>query len=594
MASVAWSLPAERELWTDICAPRGAETHPDALYWFVRIAWGVEWFFRGTGKRRWFVDRVHKPFLRWLQGQVLAWKANRQAGGNDLWLVGVVLPRGFGKTVTATKAAALWSHLDEPNMTTALGSEVHPKAKDFLKPIKEVLVGNSFSWFAWLYGSWDGKAVNRAWADDRIEHAYRGMTALSEPSFDTFGTEKGITGYHPLMVVQDDPLSATKLRQEGGAWLVQVKKAFGAIFKAVSTDGFIMLVGTRYLIDDVIGDAISFDKGEGVATWDGMACPHADVAEHVGKGKWHVYFLQGRDRNNKTTFEEGEPVLPEVWTHERMKLDEKKDSADFSAQIMNLPASGEHMPLTQDQIATMRVKRDDLPPIEYATIHCDIAYKDEESAGRGDENVISTWLHPVRQTGIVYFDGAKRSRDWRSEDFLDALVSTCMDLRRRMIRIRVITCDRNPGGQRNLWKNSVLAALGGARLRQCDVVEIHRSEGKNERLRLGASYWVEGYVRLIEDAAERPRLEFEMANIGYVKPKDLGDASVDVFGDEKKGHDWWRKPDFGSGNDPDEGAYVQQPGDDALRALSRPVSTQEMLDRYDEQFPQFAPPEARY
>lgn len=600
MARVEWSLEAERELWAGLCSPNGLVdgtgkryTDPDALWNFVNVAWGAHWYIQSTGAVSWLVARVHKPFLGWLQEQILAWKVSRRAGEVKLSLIGVVLPRGFGKTVTATKAAALWSHLDEPNMTTALGSEVHPKAKDFLKPLKEVMHGtNPYSWFTWIYGNWYNR--DREWTIDKVEHGYRTMTGISEPSFDTFGTEKGITGYHPLMLIIDDPLSRTKLREGGGEWLKQVKTGFRAAFKAVSTNGLVMLVGTRYLIDDVIGEAFSRTKGYGIKSWDGLPCPYGDLSEHIGEGGWKVYFLQGRDKRDISRYEKGEPVLPEVWPHDRMEQEETIDSADFNAQIMNLPASGEHMPFERWQLESMRIKRADLPPIEYATIHCDLAYKSEKRRKVGDENIISVWLHPLARTGVVYFDGARRSITWRAEDFNDNLISVLRSLKGRMLRVRVITADRNPGGQGGLWSRSVAQAVEGAGLRVPEIVEMTRDKGKDDRLRLSAGFWAEGYVRLIEDAENRARLEEEMLNIGYIKPKDLSDASCDVWGDEKKGYDWYRKADYGMGLANDEGAYPIQPGDEFLRAFSRRPNEGEMKEMYDEQYPHLAPPEPMF
>lgn len=595
---VQWSLDAERELWRDVMAPKGLDTHPDALWWFARLGWGIDPFIRETGGIRWFYEPVHRPFLRWLQNQIIEWKESRRAGNVELWQVGVVLPRDFGKTVTATKIAMLWMHLDEPNMSTVIGSEVHPKAKDFLKPVKEVVRGtNPYAWFCWLFGQWYDP--RREWSYERFEHAYRTATGLSEPSFDTFGVDKGITGYHPLAVVFDDPISRNKLRDTGGAWLKSVQIAHDAVFPAVRKDGFYMLVGNRYLIDDIIGKALADD---GVLSWDGMPPNDPELAKKIGSGRWRVYYLQARDHMNTTNYEQGEPVLPCVWSHKRLLQEEARDASDYAAQLDNDPATGEHMPLVKEQVATMRIActaacpkdcspRQHLPAIEYATVHCDTAYRTEDRRRKGDTNVIAVWLHPASRNGIVYFDGAKMDATWRAEDFNDELVKTMLELRRRMIRVRVITADKNPGGLSGLWTSSVKQALEGARIRVPDIIEINRKTGKDDRIRAAAALWVEGYVRLLEDAQNRARLEYEMLRVGFVKPRDLSDCSADVFGDEDKDElHWWYRPYYAmGGRDPNEGDYPISPGDEDLKGFGGRIGDLELMKRYDEQHPNLAP-----
>jgi hypothetical protein len=514
----------------------------------------------------------------------------------------IILPRGFGKTLVTTKAAMLWIHLDDPDASTAIGSEVQPKAQAFLKPIKKVMQGQDpNAWFSWLYGLWYNP--EREWSQDKVEHAYRQSVGISEPSFDTWGVDKGLTGYHPDVVVFDDPISANKLRQGGDSWLRAVQRAHDAIEPAVKTNGLYILVGTRYLVDDILGKAL---KDDGVKSWDGMPSQDTDLMSDIGKGTWRVYYMSGRDVANTTNFPEGEPTLPEVWFHAKMKRYEKRDPEGYASQVLNDPTTGEHMALTQEQVETMRIKctpscpagcfpRQHLPLIEYATVHCDTAYKSPERRGKGDDNVIAVWLHPASRNGTVYFDGAKRDKTWRSEDFNDQLIYTLSDLKRRMIRVRVITADKNPGGQSGLWKTSVIQAIEGARLRVPDIQELNRSEGKTERIMVASNYWAEGHVKLVYDAPQRERLEYEMVRVGKLKSGiDLSDACADVFGSERPGQDWYHKAQTQSGFDPDEGAFPRQPGDEILKNWRGPLLDSDVDKLYDDQHPELAPPDERW
>jgi hypothetical protein len=303
-------------------------THPESLWWFVNIAWGVEWYIREGNEIRWIQERVHKPYLLWLQKQLLEWKESRKTGKVVRFRVASIIPRGFGKTVTSTKAASLWTHLDEPNMTTTIGSETHEKAQEFFGPIKEVMKGiNPTSWFSWLYGVWYDR--EREWNNVQCVHGYRRSTALTEPSFGTFGVDTGITGYHPLQVWWDDPISANKLSDNH---LKNVEKAFGATWFAARTDGFVGLVMTRYSDRDPAGDAFS-GRGEGVCEWAGM--PPIDGRIKVKpEGKWRVYFLQSRDTRDVTEeYPRGRPVLPEVWSNEELVSREDTKPEEYSSQL---------------------------------------------------------------------------------------------------------------------------------------------------------------------------------------------------------------------------------------------------------------------
>jgi len=587
-----WDLQAERELWAAICAPQGLiddqgvrYTHPESLYWFVAIAWGAEWYIRSTGEQRWFVRDVHLPYLQWLQKQILEWKASRRAGNSEaseLWQVGIIIPRGFGKTVTSTKAAMLWSHLDEPNMSSYIGSEIHDLAKKIFDPVRKVLEGqNPDSWFPWLYGVWK---TDRKWDDEQIVHGYRRATALSEPSVGTFGVDRGITGHHPLQVWWDDPLSANKLRKDG-KWLDTVLTAFDASFNAVRTDGFIAFVLTRYLDNDVAGSGMEDD---GIKSWDGM--PNTDSRIPVGTGHWRIYFLQARDTLDTAVYSRGRPILPTVWSDARLTRWEDRNPEDYANQAMNDPTTGEHMPLTKEQIDSLYIPRAAMRdiPIEYATLHLDTAFKEDQQE-KGDYSVISVWLHDMRNNGMVYFDRSVFSNGWRVEQFNDELVAVMFDLRKRNIRVRMITDEPEPGGKLGSWKALVQQAIRGAGLRYVEIKQIPRQGTKKIiRIKTAAGFWAEGYVRLPVDYDQNLRpilkstpglteLRDEMLRIGKSTHDDHADAAADVF---REGI--WRPPIF-LGNEGNGGRSPVQPGDTALKEFGQPLTNEEVRELYDDQ-----------
>lgn len=554
-----WNLDAERELLADACVPG---RHEHSLWNFVRFAAG--WHYRCLEPEQvyWLSETVHKPWLDWAEGIILAWKMRRRskASPERVQVVDCV-PRGHGKSNLLTKCLPIYTMLDEPNISWYIGSETHPKAKKFLAPIKSILDGSDpFARFAWLYGNWC--SPERDWNQEEIITAYRTSIGTSEPSIGTFGVETGITSKHPLGLIYDDPISEEKLR-EGGNWLALAIKSLDSIYPALRPDSLIWLIGTRYLDRDPIGYSL---ESEGVRDWFG----HPPL-ETYKPGAWHVHFLQARDRLNTTNYPEGEPILPELFTHDSLLRYENKNPQEYAAQMMNDPSTGEHMEMTKDQIEKMRIERKDVPAIEYATIHLDTAFKDDERRGKGDYNAIVVWLHDLRPTGIVYLDRVLRSKNWRMEDFHTHLIRIMYDLKRRGIRIRAITDEKEMGGKRGVYLQHLQQAISGAGLRMVEILQFNRAGTKKVlRIREAAGYWVDGFVRLPRDTEGMDALILEMLKIGRSPNDDCADAAADVFRPEV----WRGRSSTGTDGQP---ILPTQPGDDVLKGRVE-QELQEMIE----------------
>lgn len=610
MAAIKWDLEAERDLWTAICAPNSwhaedgvtPETHPDALWHFVALCWGTEWYFRKRkGEIRWLQERVHKPLVHWLQHHILRWLKLRSEGSDDRYYIAVIWPRQFGKTVLATKATSLWTHLADPDMSTLYFSATHPLSKSILQSVQEIISGkNRMSWFTWLYGNWYDQ--NRKWDRGECVHAYREMTSLSEPSFDTTGVEIGMTGYHHDQHIIDDPIYANKLR-EGGTYMTTVHTAVDACYNALKPNGLMLMDLTRYLDDDVAG---RHHKREGVATWSGMKCPNMTLFEKVpmGQGTWHINFWQTEDE------ETGLPTLPEVYNARKIAEHKKRDPEDYACQQQNNPGSGEHAPLVERQIHDIYVDYRILRGFgnaivrPVASIHIDTAFKKKESIGHGDDSAIVVWLHDERTNGLIYLDTdlLRASNEWRAEDFHAQLIRVCMNLRMRGIPIKCLTDETAGGGKGDVYLSVLKAVLNGAGF----LIPIHQiprqGTRKRSRIRQSAIHWAEGYVRILvhRDCTcpmDLPSIECkhwkpsptaltmfnQMLRIDAVEHDDLADAAADVFIEQPR---IWRRPVslswMGAG---EEGAFPIQPSDDYTKR--NPLS-QQMLDQISETEREFA------
>lgn len=507
-----WSLDEERELWADICRRD--------FWWFFQTAWGARSYMADHPNDRWIAPRVHRPICRWLQSHVEDWERNRAQGNKNRKKLALVIPRSFGKTVTATKALSLWAQVRNPDLSSYIGSEVLTKAIDFLRPIKSVMDGSDHhSWFTWLYGNWF--SPERIWTHGSVVHAARRVLGRSEPSFGTWGVEGGITGAHPDWGCFDDPLSEEKLK-ESGSWLATVNQSMAALRPAFRTDSFFMLSLTRYRDNDVAG---TYFKLEGVKSWNGHPPTNTDFAIRED-GEWDVYFLQAYNAD-------GTAVLPEVWPLKELRKYESTRPAEFAAQMMNEPGSGEHMELTAEQVAQLWIDKTELPSQLILTLHLDTAFKLQKTRGQGDESVYELWGHDPRGNGDVYYLEGYGSPNWRIEEYVDRLVQLAQRLKTDGKRIRLMTDDKEMGGKAGTWVNVLKSYFHGAGLTMPPLMQLTR-QGTNKivRMREAAGFWVDGHVKLVRGAPGVDRLIHQMVRLGVSGHDDWADAAADVFAKE--------------------------------------------------------------
>jgi len=553
-----WPLEDERILLADSCVP-GRNEH--SLWNFVRFAAG--WHYRAQAREAagkglyWLTNDVHRPFIDWLQRQIDEWMQSRKQGKQERFQVLAWLLRGFGKTNLVTTCLSAYIMLDDPDLASYIGSETHPKAKEFLTSIKPMLDGSDpHCLFTWFYGNWYN--ADRTWSLDSLVTAHRHSPSIKEPSIGTFGVETGIVGKHPQLLIYDDPISDEKLKDGGSNWLTNAISSLDAIHPCLTNDSLFILIGTRYLQHDVIGTVL---ENEGVDSWDGHN-PPAGTPFHPD-GSWRVYFLQGRDVTDTKEFPEGRPVIPKTWSHAALKAYEAKNPARYRAQIMGDPMNEKASELTPDFIESLFIERKDLPPIEYATIHLDTAFKLDTRKRRGDYNVIEVWLHDAAPTGCVNFDGAKIGRDWSGEEFDRQLINVMQDLKRRHIRIRAITDEPEPGGKRGLYLRHLQDIIRAAGLRIPEIFQFNRAGTiKEVRIHEAGGFWIERLVRLIRGAENvhmlTDQMRLAMIDIRMCRHDDLADASADVFRPEI-----YRGRRYGQD---DEAPFAPtQPGDDVLK-----------------------------
>jgi hypothetical protein len=597
----SWSLEAERDIWRAVCAPNhwhGPDgvtpaTHKESLWWFLNFGWGAREYLRAhPSEPQWLYKPIHHPYCAWLQHHILRWKALSIAQGEpEQYRILSLLPRGYGKTVSATKCAALWSHLDDPKMTTLIASATGDLSEDIMGSIAAIMEGagdlGQSSWFTWLYGNW--KQGSQTWKPkEYIKHGFRGADAVSEGSFEMTSAEVGMTGYHHRQHWWDDPIYANKLRDNKTAYLRSVLTAFNASYDALHANGLLALTCTRYLDADVAGRAM---RDEGVATWSGMDCPHMHLFDKVpfGRGLWHVYFMQ---TENELT---GEITHPRLWTRKKIDASKRRDAENFSGQQQNNPGSGEKAPLVESQIPFLYMSYPDfhwdVVEPRWATIHIDTAFKTDSNIREGDFNAIVVWLSDPRDNGVLYLDTdlIRHSDEWREEDFNKELVKVCSELRRRRIFIRAITDEVEPGGKSGTYKNRILGILRGAgfMLDEKQFVQLNRHTDKKGRIRTAAGHWAEGYVRILLHKNQKnewivPKevssLVYQILKVNATQHDDLADAATDGFIPQL-----WMPPMHNPGiPDGMRSNIPMQPGDDDLKWFSGKLTDAEIIAHDDE------------
>lgn len=591
---IGWDMDAERDLWRAITAPtswHGPDgttpyTHPKSLIYFCKHVWGVEHYLDAHPETpRWYYEPIHNKFLDWLQKHLLEWRAASRAGRTaELKQLAVILPRGFGKTVLASKAAQLWLHVGEPDLSTLFLSATEGLSEDILKAIQAVMSGeDKASWFTWLFGNWRYGA--KVWSRNNVIHPYRKAVNLSEPSFDVASIDTGATGYHHRVWVIDDPLTANKLREGKEAHLRNAQTATNACYNAIQSNGLMMMVLTRYLDGDVAGRQL---RDGGVRSWDGMPCVMNNVSEKVkwGRGTWDVFFWQTEEEYS------GEPTHPILWTREKIAAHKRRDPEDFACQQQNNPGSIELAPLTEQVCAHYFLDYRDAEfavSFEDATLHIDTAFKTTNTIRSGDYSVIVPYLHDARRNGIIYLDTdlLMASNEMTEEQFNQTLIKTCINLRRRSIRVRAITDEKEPGGKVGTYKNRIVAlmrAAGFSGFQLNQFQQFGRTVNKKARIRTGAGHIAEGYVRFLlhkDDKGEfivppvLRELIRQFCRIDVVDHDDLADAATDGFTEGI-----WRRPISITGSDP-QNSVIHNPGDDILKSFGKRMTDAELLEFLD-------------
>ena len=502
---MTWNHESYRQLQRRICR--------DSFWQFLLHGYGTMYNPKG---KRWLDPSIHKPLADWFESHIKPWiEARKHGKGYPLHLM-VIVPRDVGKTTTITQAGLTWMHLLDPDISTYIGSERTEFAVDMLLPLQNVLTGeDTHARFAWLYGNWyDPK---RVWKQHQLVHGARVNLSRKEPSFGIWGVESGITGKHPDVLCLDDPISYEKMAA-ASTWLQTVNNHVDSLIPVLPSDGCEIFVGTRYHDGDHLGNGM---RKEGVLSISGMDIPGLKLDP---EGKWHVYFLAGRDN-------EGVPTIPSVWSEQRLKLYERKNPLRYAAQVLNDPMRSDFNPVTRETIDKYMVDAKDVPKNIAITFHLDCAFKTIAQQAKGDLSVFTAMGHARDGSGNVYHLGSWGDDRWTGEKFGNELILKVQYYKAKGKKIIMITDESQIGGKSGTWELLLKSWFHAAGIVMPPLVLLPRTKKKEQRHIEAANFITDGHVFFVREAVGSDILIDQLLKIGGSLNDDYIDTFSDCFND---------------------------------------------------------------
>jgi hypothetical protein len=525
------------------------ECELDLLRHFCRLSfWDFFLYGFGAGlnpkNQRWIDEAVHKPIADWYESHIrewLDWRANGIIRQKNL---AIIVHREVGKTTELTQAGQAWLHLLDPEISTYTGSEKLEMAADMIEPIKSVLDGSDpYALWSLMYGNWATSA--KTWKGGKVVHSGRKNTGRRDPSLGTFGVETSIVGSHPDAIFYDDPISYDRLKTDIH-WMGAVNEQVTSLIPVLQADGLRVWMGTRYASSDHFGTSLDLieNGGDGVASISGMQTDSFTVEPD---GQWHIYYMSGRDQNDCTKdHPEGRPTTPKVWPEARLRDFKRNNSLRYAAQVLNDPSLSDTNPITKDQLRQCVVQSKDVPwhALSFAII-LDLALWDGKQKINKDETVFQVVGYPGDGSGLAYYVEGHGSQTWTSRDLGDRLVNIVQRYRSQGRRIKGIGWEVSMSGLKGVWLSQLRNYFNDSNVRCPAMYEWERhGQQKIQRITARTDLWLNGFVKLVEEAPGLARLMDQMSRIGEMqvaantgKKLSRKDDWVDVMAD-------WFQPQF--------------------------------------------------
>lgn len=155
----------------------------------------------------------------------------------------ICVPRGCFKSSIASVGFPIWCLIKNPNLRVLIDSELYTNSKNFLREIKGHLQSDEF---INIFGNWK----TTTWNESEIIIEPR-TKSYKEPSICVSGIGAEKTSQHYDIIIADDLNSASNSHTEEGR--AKVIDHFRRYVSLLEPDGTIVVIGTRYATQDLIG-----------------------------------------------------------------------------------------------------------------------------------------------------------------------------------------------------------------------------------------------------------------------------------------------------------------------------------------------------
>lgn len=165
----------------------------------------------------------------------------------------IVMPRGTFKSSIAVVAYSVWLLINNPNLRILIDSEKYENSKNFIGEIKGKLVGSRP---VSIFGCFESDSK---WAEGAFTIKQR-TKLLKEATITASGMGAGKTGQHYDVIICDD--LNTEENSESPDQRKKILRHYRMNTSILEPDGIMVVIGTRYATDDVVGHIINNEIGE--------------------------------------------------------------------------------------------------------------------------------------------------------------------------------------------------------------------------------------------------------------------------------------------------------------------------------------------
>jgi hypothetical protein len=165
----------------------------------------------------------------------------------------IVMPRGTFKSSVGVVAFSVWLLINNPDIRIMIDSEKYQNSKNFIREIKGKLEQEQLTR---IFGSFRS---DHKWAEGEFTIRQR-KKLLKEASVTASGIGAGKTGQHYDVIIHDD--LNTEENSENPEQRKKILRHYKMNTSILEPDGILVVIGTRYATDDVIGYIIDNEIGK--------------------------------------------------------------------------------------------------------------------------------------------------------------------------------------------------------------------------------------------------------------------------------------------------------------------------------------------